>query len=76
MSVNIKKNDVTLASFFRRFATAPIAMRAAAALFPLAALAQTGASPSGTPPAPDASCTVIAFNRSAPLQSDYSFTKK
>lgn len=30
--------------------------------------------PQGTPPAADANCTVTAMNRTAPLQSDYSFT--
>lgn len=29
---------------------------------------------SGTPPASTASCTVTAMNRTAPLQSDFSFT--
>ncbi len=41
---------------------------AALLLSPLVASAQS------TPPAADANCTVVAFNRSAPLQSDYSFT--
>ena len=37
-------------------------------------LLPSGASAQTAPPAADANCTVIAFNRSAPLQSDYSFT--
>ena len=35
--------------------------------------AQTGVA-NGVPPGPDANCTVTAMNRTAPLQSDYSFT--
>lgn len=41
----------------------------------LAAVVHAQSSPPlGTPPGADASCTVTALNRTAPLQSDYSFT--
>src|ERR1700730_15031622 len=39
-----------------------------------AALAQTSTGTGSTPPSPDASCTVTAMNRTAPLEPDYSFT--
>lgn len=47
-----------------------IATIGALALF--SSLAQ--ATSEGTPPSPDASCTVTALNRTAPLEGDYSFT--
>jgi hypothetical protein len=64
----IENNAKKTIGILSRSVSSLFAVAVALLLSPLVASAQS------TPPAADANCTVIAFNRSAPLQSDYSFT--
>jgi hypothetical protein len=72
-SRKLRGNVVVIADRFNRQAQMTARHLCAAALSVLAGVAAAQQS-NGTPPTPTADCTVSALNRTAPLQSDYSFT--